>query len=245
MPPTDHTRLLRYHKNLRLLLPTDILPVNKKIPTVSGDFVGNLLTLSQSGWSNEEKNLLPGITEHEYRAVALKPIDIFNDSIVIPVSAYTIYNFNASDELVVPSAIVGVLLADALWKNIFSKHEWSPTTSKLFDYYTACQESLGTLVTKYLRRFHVPLLSIETARRVAASSLWQSQFESFGGWRVSRCKLFTCIRLPPLLPYVCKLKEGFLKEAQYIAGLSDDFRVAFKCQTPLNTTPTCTLKQKN
>ncbi|KAH9384766.1 hypothetical protein HPB48_026779 [Haemaphysalis longicornis] len=246
MPPTDHTRLLSYHKNLRLLLPSDLLPAHKKIPSLTGDFVRNLLTLFRSGWSNEGKDLLPGITEDLYKNFSLRKIGIFNDTIVIPVFAYTIYTFHASDELVVPSAIIGVPLADALWKNIFSEHEWSTDTSKLLDNYTACQVSLGTLVTTSLRRFHVPLLSIETARRVAVSSLWQSQFESFGGWRVSRCKLFYMLLMyHHYCPAPLYFKERFLKEAQYIALISEDFRDAFKCQAPLNTTPTCRLEQES
>ncbi|KAK8773054.1 hypothetical protein V5799_012416 [Amblyomma americanum] len=242
-PTEDRPRLSSYLNSLRILLPTDIYPLNKRTPPLGRDYVRNLLNLFAFGWSASTYQPPPGVTSKMSKAVVIDKISAFNDSVVISMNAYSALHFgNGSERLVVLSAI-GVQLADVVWKQIFySGPKWSKATRQLLEGYKSCQKGLGVLMTRRHKHFSLPLLSIETAMELARDGHWLRSFRAVPLWETSRCQLFYLLFVyHHYCPGNDAGKPALAKEVQYIASISEDFRAAFKCRPPKMPLRTCSL----
>ncbi|KAK8786791.1 hypothetical protein V5799_023431 [Amblyomma americanum] len=242
-PIEDQPRLSSYLKSLRILLPTDIYPLNKRIPPLGRDYVQNLLNLFMSGWSGSTYQRPPGVTSRMSKTVRLGIITAFNDSVVIPIDAYSALHFGNGTERLVVLSVIGVQFADVVWKQIFySGSKWSKATRQLLGAYKSCQRGLGVLMTRLRKHFSLPLLSIETAMELARDGHWLQSFQATLLWETSRCKLFYLLFVyHHYCPRKSAEKPALAHEVQYIASTSKDFHAAFKCPQPEVPIRTCFL----
>ncbi|KAL1424080.1 hypothetical protein MTO96_020510 [Rhipicephalus appendiculatus] len=199
-PHEDGRNASAYLKTLRLLLPSDIFPVDKPIPNLTNDYVKNHISLFTSGWSiytyKPKLGILPGVTE----AARLNKIRFFNKTVVIPLLDYGALNFNTSAARVLTMSSIGLKLADAIWDHLFSDHNWSAALTAMIANYKNCKRTVQDLM-KSRKVFQWPLLSLDAALEAAKGSQLDGHVQDcFSVADVSESALFLLPCSSPLLP---------------------------------------------
>ncbi|KAL3219402.1 hypothetical protein MRX96_030420 [Rhipicephalus microplus] len=196
----DKQNVSEYLKSLKVLLPTDVYP-ERNIPTLSSNYVRNLITLFKTGWAYYSYKHPPGITQRISQAALTSRIVVINGMVVIPLLFYRRgLSFNSSTDNAVAMSTLGVPMADAVWNNVLLKHKWSEETMKMVKNYRACQKNLGVFFLNRFFFFEMPIMSINTALQVTRGPQWLEEFPVSGTWKTSRCRLFYYLLVhPPLL----------------------------------------------
>ncbi|KAK8759159.1 hypothetical protein V5799_003206 [Amblyomma americanum] len=238
----DRTKILGHLKNLKIMLPNQLFSLRLVIPNVTSDYVRNRIILFASGWGLHSFKPPPGVTARMSRAARISLITVIEDTVIIPIGAYSVLTFNESTEHVVSVPAIGVEIADAIWSAIVFRRAWSAETALLLANYNACKKNLTGLAVDRFTLLNQPLLSVDTALELVKGSNWLTRFEIVPPWKTSRCRLFYILLTHH---YYCPankmLREQLDKEVQYFASLSEDFRAAFGCARPKYPLPTCSL----
>ncbi|XP_070388440.1 uncharacterized protein [Dermacentor albipictus] len=246
LPSADQRKLSAYLKPLKLLLPNNIFPVHRPLPNFTSDYFLNRIILFTSGWAYYSYKPPPGISLTITQAAQLREITVQNDFVVIPIGAYSVLSFGNRTENVVIMSTVGVRLVDAIWIYVLNNPAWSEEAKTMISNFKACERNLTNIVSDRFGLFKVTLMSIATAIELARVPHWLDMFHVSSLWWTSRFRLFVYLLVyHHYCPGAEKLKKQLAKEVQYIASVSEDFRLAFKCALPKMHIPKCSFaKQK-
>ncbi|KAH7933509.1 hypothetical protein HPB49_013262 [Dermacentor silvarum] len=244
-PSADQRKLSAYLKPLKILLPSDIFPVHRPLPNFTSDYIRNRIIIFTSGWALTSYKPPPGISPTFTEAARLRKIIVDNNSVVIPIFAYSVLTFNNRTENLVAMSAVGVQLVDAIWSYVLKNPAWSEETKTIVSNFKACQKNLTSLVSDRYGLFEVTLTSIDTALDVARVPHWLDMFLADSLFRMSRCRLFVYLFVHHhYCPEAWAFKEKLAQEVQYIASVSEDFRLAFKCPLPKTQVPKCSFAKE-
>lgn len=119
------------------------------------------------------------------------------NSIVISAAVYALLNFNVTHRgnhsringaIVNNAAVLGILLADALWDALVDRMHWDFETSEHLSDHVSCMKVIfGGALAPNLKH---PLLSLRSTARIVATPGWHRRVLAFGFHRFSASQIF-------------------------------------------------------
>ncbi|KAH6929010.1 hypothetical protein HPB50_022387 [Hyalomma asiaticum] len=236
---TDAPRAVSRLRELRLLLPSEVVPLDTPLPTLGASYARNYLLAETFDLSlNRFKPAKEDLGASAVTALLASRPSVIGTHVILPVALYAALDLASHTDVVVPMSVVGVDLADALWSFVFRGSWGRETTSMLSEYYR-CRDSHRGLSTL---RFQHPVLSLGTALSTTRGASWNDKF-TVGELSIetSRSEVFYTLFV---MHHYClsprKTRAALAAEVDYLTGTSVDFARAFGCLLPENVTA-CTL----
>ncbi|KAL1424661.1 hypothetical protein MTO96_019953 [Rhipicephalus appendiculatus] len=161
--------------------------------------------------------------------------------IVISAGVYPLLNFNdtrargnrtrLNGAAVNNAAVLGVLLADALWDALINSDRWDPQIrQRLIDHTVCMNELTGFILTANLK---YPLLSLRSAARTIATPGWHQRVLAFGPYSFSASQIFFMLFV---LHHPCQtlnVNDADVEhEVSVFTRYVEEFRHAFGCPVP-------------
>ncbi|KAH7966375.1 hypothetical protein HPB49_015589 [Dermacentor silvarum] len=135
MPPKDQQNISSYLASLKMLLPSEVFPLQRSIPNLTGDYVKDRIALFSSGWGSMSYKPPPGVSKEMSQAATSKLILVVNRTVVVPILYYGALNISKIKEPTLIMSAIGVKLADVIWNHIFLYHNWSDEATRIIANY--------------------------------------------------------------------------------------------------------------
>ncbi|KAL3248027.1 hypothetical protein MRX96_056716 [Rhipicephalus microplus] len=218
-------------------------PYAHHLPYVSDDYFENVMELRDFYFQVRRINAARGLPEvHSFRKTLFEAfVSRAGNRIVISAGVYTLLKFNdtrirgnhsrLNGAAVNNAAVLGVLLADALWDALIGSDRWDPRTrQQLIDHTVCINELTGFILTTHLK---YPLLSLQSAARTIAAPGWHQRALAFGPYSFSASQIFFMLFV---LHHPCQTlnvnDENVAHEVYVFTRYVEEFRRAFGCPVP-------------
>ncbi|KAH6930764.1 hypothetical protein HPB50_018044 [Hyalomma asiaticum] len=240
-------------RGVSAVLAVDVTaPYAHHLPYVSDDYFENVMELRDFHFQvrriNDARGL-PGL--HRFRQTLFEAfVSRVGNHVVISAGVYPLLNFNdshvrsnrtrLSGAAVNNAAVLGVLLADALWDALIGSERWDLDTREQLKEHAFCiRESAGFILYPALKH---PLLSLQSAARAIATPGWNQRVLAFGPYSFSASQIFFMLFV---LHHPCQRldvnDDDVARDVSLFVGFVEEFRDAFGCATrpKVNWTAVC------
>ncbi|KAK8775198.1 hypothetical protein V5799_031459 [Amblyomma americanum] len=231
--PEDIDSVRKYVQRTRLLLPSEVFRLDLSLPQLTNDFSRNYLIMRKSQWTFFTIAVPDDFPRFEVVRSAVRWLPgFFNNVVLLPIKPYAAVNITSTLDDVVPLATLGMLMADAVWRSVFST-KWSAETNQRLQRHRMCVDQQTRIPRGTL--FFYPKLSLDAALDASRRGHWNATmtFLPYRLQKTSRSQLFFLLII---FHYYCSaakyLPPGYRRsESNYLFIHSDDFREAFGCSS--------------
>ncbi|XP_070395708.1 uncharacterized protein [Dermacentor albipictus] len=188
----------RVVRGLRVVLAVDMTsPYSHHLPDASDNYFENVLEFRDFHFQVRRINAERGLSGlHRLRHNLFQAfVSRAGSHIVISAGVYTLLNFNATRRgnrvngaAVNNAAVLGVLLADALWDALIDRKNWDFKTGRKVFFRAYCmRDILGRDLAPDLKH---ALLSLQSTARAVAAPGWHRRALAFGYYHLSASQVF-------------------------------------------------------
>ncbi|KAK8769212.1 hypothetical protein V5799_014321 [Amblyomma americanum] len=242
----DADRLKAFFKDLSLITPNNVSRV--VVPRPSPVFAENLLKGRAYNIDVNRERLrgLRGLRSITYAAVEF----LGERRLIIPAAVYGHIYTSSGDNQLLNAAILGQILAEALWVMVLYGMEWKPETSANIDRFTECfvrnyLESDDTFSPENVEALSVRALGISSVARALEGSGWHTARVAWNIWRLSHAQFFYLFGAH----HRCPTESSPAAASYFNTPLTyvEDFARAFQCSSglPMTKPQRCLLKDES
>ncbi|KAH9380396.1 hypothetical protein HPB48_017609 [Haemaphysalis longicornis] len=188
MTSDDFRRLETTLSGMRVALPSQVIPEDLAIPTMTSNYArAELAARAYVRRAQRHQMISLGVSEGFSRHFLQKNGSFTEGVLVVPTHVYTaLPPVNATDPLLHAST-VGVYIADALWNFVFS-NDWGPLSNAALREYGICIQDNSRSLIEWPSE--IMWLSLATSIDAARDSHWGSLVRPADAWEVTRGQLF-------------------------------------------------------
>ncbi|XP_065303654.2 uncharacterized protein [Dermacentor albipictus] len=196
----NSSEVRRVVRGVRVVLAVDMTaPYSHHLPDASDNYFENAMEIRDFYFQVRRMNAARGLVElHRFRENLFQAfVSRAGNSIVISAAVYALLNFNVTHRgnrsringaIVNNAAVLGILLADALWDALVERaHLDMETSEHLSDRVSCTKVIFGRALAPNLKH---PLLSLRSTARIVATPGWHRREPAFGFHRFSASQIF-------------------------------------------------------
>ncbi|KAL1424662.1 hypothetical protein MTO96_019954 [Rhipicephalus appendiculatus] len=239
----NSSEVRRALRGVRVVLAIDMTaPYAHHLPYVSNDYFENVMELRDFYFEVRRINAARGLSEvHRFRKTLFEAfVSRAGNHIVISAGVYPLLNFNdtrargnrtrLNGAAVNNAAVLGVLLADALWDALIKSDRWDPQIrEQLFERAYCLKEITGFILTPDLKH---PLLSVQSAARTIATPGWHQRVLAFGPYSFSASQIFFMLFMLHHPCQILNVNDDVAHDVSVFIRFVQQFRGAFGCPAP-------------
>ncbi|KAH7959463.1 hypothetical protein HPB49_011321 [Dermacentor silvarum] len=242
MTKDDSKKLQETLKEMTVLLPSEVVPGDLAIPTMTSEYAhAELVTRAYllSAWRHQTFTL--GISQDALGGFQENHVTIGGGKVTIPTLVYPLITLGQVTDPVVLMPTVGVYLADALWDFVFTS-TWSPESNATLTAYRECIEKNSRSLIEWPS--DLLWLSVESSLEASKGVDWDTLVDTAGTWNTTRGQLFYMTFVHYLL---CRTPHSryptFGIDVDVFMSAFEDFYRSFRCNTTVSkiTGATCSL----
>ncbi|KAK8785087.1 hypothetical protein V5799_008545 [Amblyomma americanum] len=196
MPSEDLQNLMTELNEVRLLLPSEVVPKSGQVPNFDIPFAQAYLEGREyMFWAFTHHTRALHIGEDFIKDLGKKSITSANKTLVVPTVIYKMVRLENNTDPIVVMPTIGVLLADAVWKAVFSVNSSNNTTERLNSYHNCLADSLLN-VTQFHSSSRPPdtyWLSLESSVEACRADNWRDPLDKSERWNLTRGQAFYMI----------------------------------------------------
>ncbi|KAH7945645.1 hypothetical protein HPB49_013555 [Dermacentor silvarum] len=196
----NSSEVRRVVRGVRVVLAMDMTaPYSHHLPDASDNYFENIMELRDFYFQVVRINSARGLLGlHRSRENLFQAfVSRVGNSIVISAGVYALLNFNATHRgnrtrvngaVVNNAAVLGILLADALWDALIDRKRWDLKTGQHLSHHAHCMRAIfGRVLAPDLKH---PLLSLRSTARAIATPGWHRRVLAFGLHSFSASQIF-------------------------------------------------------
>ncbi|XP_070394534.1 uncharacterized protein [Dermacentor albipictus] len=196
----NSSEVRRVVRGVRVVLAVDMTaPYSHHLPDASDNYFENALEFRDFHFQVRRINAARGLSGlHRLRHNLFQAfVSRAGNHIVVSAGVYTLLNFNATrggnrtrvnSAAVNNAAVLGVLLADALWDALIDRKNWDFKTGRKVFFRAYCmRDILGRDLAPDLKH---ALLSLQSTARAVAAPGWHRRALAFGYYHLSASQVF-------------------------------------------------------
>ncbi|KAH7951237.1 hypothetical protein HPB52_006982 [Rhipicephalus sanguineus] len=231
-------------RGVRVVLAIDMTaPYAHHLPYVSDNYFENVLELRDFHFQVRRINAARGLSGlHFFRKTLFESfVSRVGNHIIISAAVYPLLNFNETrvrgnrsrlnGAAINNAAVLGMLLADALWDALIKSDRWDlQTRQQLYERTLCLKEITGFILVPDMKH---PLLSLQSTARAIATPGWHQRVLAFGPYSFSASQIFFMLFV---LHHPCQTlrvnDDGFARDVSVFVRFVEEFRGAFGCPAP-------------
>ncbi|KAH7951236.1 hypothetical protein HPB52_006981 [Rhipicephalus sanguineus] len=236
----DSEEVQRLVRSMRIVLAANLTASYERyLPFVSGDYFANKFEIRSFYNQLSSSNALRGLSGLYRLRVDLTRtfVSRFDNQIAVAASVYALLSFSndtgrASHSAdVINAAVLGVMLADALWDKIMEHAEWnSDTWEELVEHQRCLQQQadVGALTSE----LKYPILSLLSAIHAFATPGWHQRAPLFDFHSLSASQVFFILFFVHHSCSSAGSDDGGMRTSLLMRHF-EEFRKAFGCALPM------------
>ncbi|KAL1418549.1 hypothetical protein MTO96_005588 [Rhipicephalus appendiculatus] len=233
MTQDDFNELQAAFKEMTLLLPSEVVPGELAVPTMTSEYAhAELVTRAylHAAWLHQTFSL--GISQDSLDGFQKNHVTVDGGRVIVPTSVYTIISLGQVSDPVVLMPTMGVYLADALWDYVFAT-SWSAESNATLKGYRDCIERNSRSLIEWPSE--LLWLNVETSLEASKGADWDVLVDTAGTWKVTRGQLFYMTFVHYLL---CRSPHSryptFGIDVDVFMSAFADFYRSFRCNTTVS-----------
>ncbi|KAL3250896.1 hypothetical protein MRX96_055312 [Rhipicephalus microplus] len=188
MTGEDFYKLEETLKDVRVILPSEVVPADLTIPLMTSRYaIAELLTRAYLLQARRYQTYTLALPEGIVRYFLKDHATLDDNVIVVPTVMYSLMPLSGVTDTLLLASTVGVYLADSLWQFVFSSN-WSQVSSETLNDYRSCIENSSLSLIEWPSK--LLWLSFQTATDISKDADWDVEVDTGGRWHLTRGRLF-------------------------------------------------------
>ncbi|KAK8759318.1 hypothetical protein V5799_003044 [Amblyomma americanum] len=228
METSDLQDLEELFNEMRLLLPSEVVPAGLAIPMMTSVYAhAELVTRAYILQAQRHQALSSTISGTSLEDFLKNHVTIVGTVVTIPTSVYSLIPLSEDSEAMLLMSTVGVYIADSLWQFVFAKN-WSASTNAALKAYRGCLLKNSRSIIEWPSRFL--WLSVHTSVEASMDAEWDSVVNTGAAWNATRGQLFYMVFIRYLMcPAPHSMYPTFSQDVNsFMSGFRDFYRT-FRC----------------
>ncbi|KAH7937477.1 hypothetical protein HPB49_012652 [Dermacentor silvarum] len=243
MAGDDFSKLKETLKDVRVILPSEVVPADLTIPVMTSEYaLAELVTRAYMLRARQYQRFTLAIPEDLLRDFLKNHATIRHNISAVPAVVYNLLSFsNVTDPLLL-SSTVGVYLADSLWRFVFES-KWSNASNEALNGYRSCIENGSRSLIEWPSK--LLWLSVQTSVEISKDADWDAKVDTGVHWSVTRSRLFYVAFVHYLMCRSPNSKYAtFGEDVDVFMSAFEDFYRAFSCNVEVSriSGASCSLK---
>ncbi|KAH7946820.1 hypothetical protein HPB52_004442 [Rhipicephalus sanguineus] len=188
MTGDDFYKLEETLKDLRVILPSEVVPADLTIPLMTSQYaLAELVTRAYVLQARRYQTFTLALPDGFLLDFLKNHASLRPNVIAVPTVVYNLMPLSSATDTLLLSSTVGVYLADSLWQFVFSSN-WSHASSEALNAYRSCIENSSLSLIEWPSK--LLWLSVQTTIDISKDADWDVTLDTGGRWSVTRGRLF-------------------------------------------------------